>query len=178
MTQALRDRDSAATRRRLIEATARLLADHGYAAVSEPRVCEVAGLTRGGLRHHFPNGRYGLVAALAGELFEALPPPLSNRGKERALQLLEFLSEAPENNPLVLLLEIWFASRADPKLGEAIQPAFSANLAAMFSVSSSEAIPATVMPYRFMLHGAILEVYSGNCDSVRLRAAIKNALKM
>lgn len=178
MNQVSRDRDSVATRRRLIDATAQLISAHGYTAVSEPRVCEIAELTRGGLRHHFPTGKYDLVAALAGELFAALPEPTSSHAKDRALQLLKFLSEAPEGNPLVLLLEIWFASRTDSKLAEAIQPAFSANLDGLFSVSSPVALPASVMPYRFMLHGAILEVYGGNCDPAKLKQAVRKACSL
>jgi len=173
MIQAPRERDSDATRRRLIDATSQLISQHGYNAVSEPRVCEIAGLTRGGLRHHFPKGKYGMVAALARELFAALPKPTSGRVKERALQLLEFLSDAPEGNPLVLLLEIWFASRTDEQLAEAIQPSFSANLAGMFSSSPAEAIAASAMPYRFMLYGAILEAYSGNYDPAKLKLAVR-----
>ena len=170
-----RERDSEATRRRLIDATAQLISEHGYTAVSEPRVCEIAGLTRGALRHHFRTGKYGMVAALAGELFAALPKPNSNRAKDRAVQLLEFLSEAPEGNPLVMLLEIWFASRTDKKLADAIQPNFSANVAGLFSATSAGALSASVMPYRFMLHGAILEVYSGNYDPAKLKLAVRKA---
>lgn len=172
MPRATRERDPVATRRRLLDATRQLLTEHGYSAVSEPRVCEIAALTRGGLRHHFPTGKYGLVAALAGELFDALPDAGAMKERDRALQLLRFLADAPEGNPLVLLLEIWFASRTDPRLQDAIQPTFTDSVAGVFASSPGVPIPVSVLPFRFMLYGAILDVFSGHYERADLRHAV------
>lgn len=166
------NKDPVNTRRRLLEATETLLASHGYFGVSEPRVCELSGVTRGGLRHHFPTGKYGLVTALAENLIQSLPEKGNNQGKLRVAQLLEFLGNNPINNPLTRLLDLWLASRMDQELHEAIQPAVSAYFRGLFCVESSNDIPSELLPFSFMLHGAMLYVYGRYHDPAKLQAAI------
>ncbi|WP_230625633.1 TetR/AcrR family transcriptional regulator [Cupriavidus necator] len=69
-TQAAR---SASTRQSLIDAAVTLLTEQGYAAFSEARVAELAGTSRGSLRHYFPDGRYDLLPAMLGWLWNAKP---------------------------------------------------------------------------------------------------------
>lgn len=162
-------------RQNLIDATLEIVSQQGCNAVSEPRVCEIARLTRGGLRHHFPTGRYGLLAALAEGLFDTLPVSPAKTGKDRALQLLDFLAERPEENPLVILMEIWFASRTDLKLREAIQSLFSTHMSDIFAAGHNSEEATAVMPYRFMLQGAILYVYGGDYEKAQLKRVARLA---
>ena len=48
-----RERDPAATRQRLIDATVRLMLRQGFAATSVDQICTEAGLTKGSFFHHF-----------------------------------------------------------------------------------------------------------------------------
>ena len=59
---------SAATQRRLLEATLDCIVERGYAATSTPEICRRAGVSRGAQLHHFPN-KAKLVAAAIEHLF-------------------------------------------------------------------------------------------------------------
>jgi TetR/AcrR family transcriptional repressor of nem operon len=48
-----RERDPAATRQRLIDATVRLMLKQGFAATSVDMICTEAGMTKGSFFHHF-----------------------------------------------------------------------------------------------------------------------------
>ncbi|WP_441887295.1 TetR/AcrR family transcriptional regulator, partial [Paenibacillus sp. 2TAB26] len=61
---------SASTRQALIDAATQLLIEQGYAAFGEARVCEMAGISRGSLRHQFPEGRYTLLPAMVEQLID------------------------------------------------------------------------------------------------------------
>lgn len=50
-----RERDPAATRQRLIDATVRLMLQQGFSATSVDQICTEAGMTKGGFFHHFEN---------------------------------------------------------------------------------------------------------------------------
>ncbi|MDI1310730.1 TetR/AcrR family transcriptional regulator [Prosthecobacter sp.] len=50
-----RERDPAATRQRLIDATVRLMVQQGFSATSVDQICQTAGMTKGGFFHHFEN---------------------------------------------------------------------------------------------------------------------------
>ncbi len=50
-----RERDPAATRQRLIDATVRLMLQQGFSATSVDQICKEAGMTKGGFFHHFEN---------------------------------------------------------------------------------------------------------------------------
>jgi AcrR family transcriptional regulator len=52
-----------ATRERIVQATRELVIEHGYDAVSTAQVLRLAGVSRGGLYHHF-SGKQELMAAV------------------------------------------------------------------------------------------------------------------
>src|SRR5271166_5384302 len=52
-----------ATRERIIQAARELVIEHGYDAVSTGQVLQLAGVSRGGLYHHF-SGKQELMAAV------------------------------------------------------------------------------------------------------------------
>ncbi|WP_395748382.1 TetR/AcrR family transcriptional regulator [Prosthecobacter sp.] len=54
-TSTKRERDPAATRQRLIDATVRLMLQQGFSATSVDQICKEAGMTKGGFFHHFEN---------------------------------------------------------------------------------------------------------------------------
>ncbi|MFZ3268217.1 MAG: helix-turn-helix domain-containing protein, partial [Mycobacterium sp.] len=60
--QARRDQ----TRARLIEATIRSIADHGYPATTTRQIAESAGASLGAIAHHFP-ARVDLIATALEE---------------------------------------------------------------------------------------------------------------
>ena len=60
---------SAATQKRLLDATIACLVERGYAGTSTTAVCERAGLSRGAQLHHYPT-KARLVAAAIERLFE------------------------------------------------------------------------------------------------------------
>jgi len=54
-TSIKRERDPAATRQRLIDATVRLMLQQGFSGTSVDQICKEAGMTKGGFFHHFEN---------------------------------------------------------------------------------------------------------------------------
>lgn len=54
-TSTKRERDPAATRQRLIDATVRLMVQQGFAGTSVDQICQAAGMTKGSFFHHFEN---------------------------------------------------------------------------------------------------------------------------
>ncbi|MCF7786570.1 MAG: TetR/AcrR family transcriptional regulator [Prosthecobacter sp.] len=54
-TSSKRERDPAATRQRLIDATVRLMLQQGFSGTSVDQICKEAGMTKGGFFHHFEN---------------------------------------------------------------------------------------------------------------------------
>ena len=54
-TSTKRERDPAATRQRLIDATVRLMLKQGFAGTSVDMICKEAGMTKGSFFHHFEN---------------------------------------------------------------------------------------------------------------------------
>jgi len=59
--------DAARTRRDLLDAATRLFVDQGFAAVSADTIATAAGVTRGALYHHFPDGKPGVFEAIYRE---------------------------------------------------------------------------------------------------------------
>ncbi|WP_260610677.1 TetR/AcrR family transcriptional regulator [Sphingomonas sp. IC081] len=66
-----RGKDPARVRQALLEQTAKIAADEGLGAATVAAVARAAGVTKGGLFHHFPN-RQALVFAMFDELLERL----------------------------------------------------------------------------------------------------------
>lgn len=59
-----RERDPAASRQRLIDATVRLMLQQGFAGTSVDMICQEAGMTKGGFFHHFENKEALAIAAV------------------------------------------------------------------------------------------------------------------
>ncbi len=59
---------SAETRRALLEATIRLLHDHGYSRLTTPDIAREAGISRGALNHHFESKEDLLISAIEFQL--------------------------------------------------------------------------------------------------------------
>jgi AcrR family transcriptional regulator len=70
-------RDAARTRRALLDAAARSVGVHG-ASVSLDLVAREAGVSKGGLMHHFPS-KDELMAALADDLFDQFARAVEDR---------------------------------------------------------------------------------------------------
>ncbi|PIO97140.1 TetR/AcrR family transcriptional regulator [Pleomorphomonas carboxyditropha] len=64
--------------RALLDHAARLAVEHGLAAVTVQAVAEAAGVTKGGLLHHFPS-KQALIDAVFADLLEALDRQLDAR---------------------------------------------------------------------------------------------------
>ena len=73
-----RERDPAATRQRLIDATVRLMLRQGFAATSVDRICGEAGLTKGSFFHHFESKE---AVGKAAKAFDALKVLEANKAK-------------------------------------------------------------------------------------------------
>lgn len=59
-----RERDPAATRQRLIDATVRLMLQQGFAGTSVDQICKEASMTKGSFFHHFENKEALGIAAV------------------------------------------------------------------------------------------------------------------
>lgn len=64
-------RDPESVRRRLLNSTATLMAKHGFAGVSVSEIATDAGVTKGGLFHHF-SSKQALIAAVFDDELEQL----------------------------------------------------------------------------------------------------------
>ncbi|MEO6700329.1 MAG: TetR/AcrR family transcriptional regulator [Jatrophihabitantaceae bacterium] len=116
-----------ATRRRLLEATLRVLFDRGYADTTTTAVCEQAGVSRGAQLHHFPSKAELVRASIeylairrADEIrAEAAAIPA---GGDRIAAALELLERSFTGRLFVVALEVWVAARTDPELRDALAP--------------------------------------------------------
>jgi AcrR family transcriptional regulator len=129
-----RETRKAATRARLLEAAARVYAEHGFAGATLDDVAEEAGLTKGAVYGHFGSKNNLLVALmeeyLAAEIAEQVA--LFDRDTttwKRPLagsdQWMHELDESPA--AFRLLVEFWVASSRD----EALRARFAAGLEAL-----------------------------------------------
>ncbi len=121
---------SAATCKQILEATITCLHERGFGAVTNIRVAEAAGISRGAMMHHFPTRLSLLVATVEyayeklgqyrrGEL-EKLEPGLP---RFRALiDLAWATARMPEG---LAVNEVRMGSRSDPELAKAVTPMMS-----------------------------------------------------
>lgn len=61
------DARSARTRRKVLDVSRKLFADHGYGGVSTPQIAQQAGVSRGALYHHFSDKAAILEAVIIAE---------------------------------------------------------------------------------------------------------------
>ena len=116
------------SRRRAIDAAITNLAEEGYAATTMIRVAQRAGISRGGILHHFA-GKAELMEAVGFRAVERLQEKRAEalRGTKPGVERFHALTHAswetirePES---IALLEMLIGSRGDPLLAE-IMPAF------------------------------------------------------
>ncbi|MEE4482823.1 TetR/AcrR family transcriptional regulator [Serratia ficaria] len=158
-------RNADETKKKLLLAARNVLAEEGYIAFSENKICDLAGVTRGALRHHFPAGRYDLIKELTWSFLQQIPASATQDGKARIMELIAFMHQQPEQNPLVLIMEIWLASFADERLAASVKEAFDQRYRIFFNVDSLDELPDDLIPYRFMFWGAILSMHHQGKDN-------------
>ena len=116
------------SRSRAIDAAIVNLAEEGYAATTVMRVAQRAGISRGGILHHF-SGKAELMEAVGYRAVERLQDKRKEalRGTRRGVERFQALTHAswetirePES---IALLEMLIGSRGDPLLAE-IMPRF------------------------------------------------------
>lgn len=121
---------SAATRRQILDATVRCLEAWGYGAVTNNRVADEAGVSRGAMMHHFPT-RQALIVATVEHAYAKL-------AEYRAAELAKLEPGLPRYRRIVDLAivtqrmpegmacnEVRIGSRSDPEIREAVTPMMS-----------------------------------------------------
>jgi AcrR family transcriptional regulator len=118
---------SAATRRRVLEATIDCLVERGWAGTTTTLVAERAGVSRGAQLHHFRTKSDLVIAAVehltdqrAGELrrIAAAPPP----DVDRVAHTIELLASLFTGRLYAAAIEVWVAARSDATLRTALLP--------------------------------------------------------
>lgn len=115
----------AATRTRILDATAECLLERGYAATTITEVQERAGMARGTVQHHFPTRTELLLAATTHVVDARLKafrrdaadiPPDADR-----IQTVVDLAWRDLNSPAFFTaLELWVAARTDAELRDGL----------------------------------------------------------
>ena len=118
---------SAQTRRQIFEATVRCLQSGGYGAVTNIRVAEEAGVSRGAMMHHFPTQQALLVAAIEyayGKLSDYRMQVLSklDPGLPRYRALIDLAWATAQMPEGVACNEVRHGSRSDPEIRAAVTP--------------------------------------------------------
>ncbi len=126
--RAQRDR-SAATQRRLLDATVDCLIDVGWSGTTTTLVAERAGVSRGAQLHHYPT-KAALVLAAVAHLIERRGAELAAEAaslptlpaRERVSRVVDLLAATFTGPLFTAALELWMAARTDPPLREALVP--------------------------------------------------------
>ncbi len=121
---------SAATRKQILDATIRCLETVGYGAVTNIRVAEEAGVSRGAMMHHFPTRQTLLVATveyaysrLKAYRIETLSKLAPGLPRYRAvIDLAWATARMPEG---AASNEVRIGSRSDPEIRKAVTPIMS-----------------------------------------------------
>ncbi|MFG3619049.1 TetR/AcrR family transcriptional regulator [Nocardia sp. NPDC047654] len=123
-----REEQKRATRVRILDAAADLLAEQGYRALSTLSVQRAASVSRGALLHHFPT-LGALIGALVGHLVarnEAAVREVAaglGTGTDPLRRALTALYESMARPAAQAEFELWAAARTDPALAEALRAA-------------------------------------------------------
>lgn len=168
---------SASTRQSLIDAAATLLIEQGYAAFSEARVCELAGTSRGSLRHHFPEGRYDLLPAMLESLLEREAARLAALGplspSLRLHLMLHVLAHRPQRHASLAILEVWMATRGDIRLARAVHAPLAAVPQRLFGQPPDAPPQPEWLALRCFLHGATLHSFAPDYDAEQLSDSVR-----
>ena len=181
------------TRARILECATRLLVEIGYAAATNAKIAEAAGLTRGAMLYHFAT-REALVEAVVDHLHAARTAMLAE-ASDRAppgADLAEYAIDAYwtllRQPAFVAFAELEAAARTDPAVRAALSRAQAAfdqaqvgsEFSRMLQAGSGPRFQASRDLARFMLEGlARAELtYDAEVRVERLLAVIKRATRM
>ncbi|WP_083458720.1 TetR/AcrR family transcriptional regulator [Amantichitinum ursilacus] len=172
---------SSQTRQALLDAARQLLIEQGYARLAETRVCDRAGVSRGALRYHFPEGLLDLLPALLDELIDIEGGKIDPAGlfnpRERMYLALYGLAHAQGQTDSLAVLELWMAARGDERLAERLNPIMDSADRRIFGFAPDAPFEPDLLAWRLMLHGASLHVFSLDYDRAKLTAALQWVLK-
>jgi AcrR family transcriptional regulator len=138
------------TRARLIEATIRSIAEHGYPATTTRQIAESAGASLGAIAHHFP-ARVDLIATALDEVGRRMETELRPRathavavgGARRTPALLDALWTAFTGDLYTVCVKVWIAAADDPELYAALAP-LERPQSAVFAAIAADAAPENV----------------------------------
>ncbi|WP_137924689.1 TetR/AcrR family transcriptional regulator [Cupriavidus sp. 2SB] len=168
---------SASTRQTLIDAATTLLIEQGYAAFGEARVCEIAGISRGSLRHQFPDGRYDLLPAMVASLIDTEAGKLNALGpmpaRVRMHLMLHTLVHRRHRHTSLAILEVWMAARGDERLADSVGPLLAAVPERLFGQDPKGVPEPELLALRLVLHGATLHSFAADYDPNRLADAVQ-----
>lgn len=147
------------TRARLIEATIKSIADHGYPATTTRQIAESAGASLGAIAHHFP-ARVDLIATALDEVGRRMEAELRPRaahavafgGARRTPALLDVLWTAFTGDLYTVCVKVWIAAADDLELYAALAPLErpqSAMFAAIAGDVAPQDVPSTEWTRRF-----------------------------
>lgn len=114
------------TRLQLLDATVECLTQVGYARTTTTLVQKRAGVSRGALLYHFPSKAALLVEAvrhlvhLTGQHMKDQVDALPAQDGDRIEKVLELLWETFSGPLFYVAMELWNASRTDPKLWQVL----------------------------------------------------------
>jgi len=115
------------TRRRLLAAAIRCLANHGWEVSTVGFIAVEAGISRGAVQHHFRTREALIIAALEHmfaervALLDALPDP-GGSGPDRVHAVVSGLVDAIGGELFRAALQVWTVAAADPELRAAVVP--------------------------------------------------------
>ncbi|TJZ74853.1 TetR/AcrR family transcriptional regulator [Chitiniphilus eburneus] len=154
-----------------------ILVEQGYAALGEQRICMRAGVSRGALRHHYPQGRYDLLPNVVESLLDDEATRMASLGplsaKERLYLMLYGLMAMPHRQVSVAILEIWMAARGDAKLARCTKSIFDDVLTRLFGHAPGQPADAEELALRCLLHGATLHRFSSDYNSETLQQSVR-----
>ena len=116
---------TASTKRALLDATVKCVAEKGYAATSISQILNEVDVSRGALLHHFPS-KIELVAAAINDFYGALSVDVNAEldkirpDEDSFRRRLDIVNRVYNKNPAARL-EFMVAARTDPELADAIQ---------------------------------------------------------
>lgn len=168
---------SASTRQALIDAATTLLIEQGYAAFGEARVCESAGISRGSLRHQFPEGRYDLLPAMVASLLDTEAKKLAMLGpmapRVRLHLMLHTLVQRRQRHTSLAILEVWMASRGDKRLAEGVGPLLAQVPVQLFGYDPATSPDPELLALRLFLHGATLHSFAADYNANTLAESVQ-----
>jgi len=161
----------------LIHAAATLLNEQGYAAFGEARVCEMAGISRGALRYHFPAGRYDLLPAMVAFLIDREAARLEALGPMPAtvrlhLELHALVQHGRRHTPMAMF-EVWMATRGDARLGKAVDPLFATIPERLHGMDPNGPADPELLALHLLVQGVAVQCSVANYDRHQVASAVE-----